>query len=75
LYIRTKPAGERIETHEAAIEQAFNVLEAWIRRHEALTATFGDFMAFLTYAVQEAISDVTGHYLESVYSWQPKSVD
>jgi hypothetical protein len=75
LYIRTKPAGQRIKTHEAAIEQTFNVLEAWITRHGALTAAFGDFGAFLTHAVPEAIGDVTGHYPESGYSWQAKSVN
>jgi hypothetical protein len=48
---------------------------AWIRRHSASAVAFGDFGAFLRYAVQEAISDVTGHYLESGYSWQAKSVD
>jgi transposase len=57
------------------IEQTFNVLKAWIRRHGASAVAFGDFGAFLRYAVQEAISDVEGHYLESKYSWQAKSVD
>ena len=57
------------------IEQTSNVLKAWIRRHGALAAVFSDFGAFLRHAVQEAISDVTGHYLESGYSWQAQSVD
>jgi hypothetical protein len=57
------------------IEQTFNVLKAWIRRHGALAVAFGDFGAFLRHAVQEAISDVVGHYLESGYSWQAESVD
>ena len=57
------------------IEQTFNVLKALIRRHGALVVAFSDFGAFLRHAVQEAISDVTGHYLESGYSWQAESVD
>jgi transposase len=50
------------------IKQTFNVLKAWIRRHRALAVAFSDLGAFLRHALQEAISDVVGHYLESGYS-------
>jgi transposase len=52
------------------IEQTFNVLKAWIRRNIAIAERFSDFGAFLTYAVEQAIGEVEGHYRESGYSMQ-----
>jgi transposase len=49
------------------IEQTFNVLKAWIRRHMDEAPLFSDFGAFLAYAVEQGIGDVEGHYLASGY--------
>jgi transposase len=49
------------------IEQTFNVLKAWIRRHMDEAPMFSNFGAFLAYAVEQGIGDVKGHYIASGY--------
>lgn len=57
------------------IEQTFNVLKRWIKRHFYMAEGFSDFGAFLAYAVEHAIGDVEGHYRESGYSMDLVKVD
>jgi transposase len=42
------------------IEQLFNVLKSWIKRHRQQASDFDDFGAFLMYAIRQSMEDEEG---------------
>jgi transposase len=50
------------------IEESFNVLKAWVRRHIRMAPIFRDFGAFMAYAVEEVgLQDASGWFRDSGY--------
>lgn len=49
------------------IEQTFNVLKAWIRRHIDEARGYEDFGWFLVHAVKHSISDAQAHFVKAGY--------